>query len=65
MPLALFLYIAWPGWYLLYSRIPGIFQRHKYLAKSCTLESGIDVGQGINVVSVKFCKKNKRRGSEF
>ena len=26
-----------------------------------TLESGIDVGQGINVGPGKWCKKNKRR----
>ena len=27
----------------------------------CTLESGIDVGQGISVGPGKFAKKNKRR----
>ena len=30
-----------------------------------TLESGIDVGQGINVGRGKFGKKIKRRASEF
>ena len=27
----------------------------------CTLESGIDVGQGINIEPEKFAKKNKDR----
>jgi hypothetical protein len=30
-----------------------------------TLESGVDVGQGINVGQGKFAKKNKCRASEF
>ena len=32
--------------------------------KTATLESGIDVGQGINVGPGKFDKKNKRRAHE-
>ena len=34
---------------------------HSSRASDDTLESGIDVGQGINVGPGKFVKKNKRR----
>ena len=34
---------------------------YAHLLFCCTLESGIDVGQGINIGPGKFVKKNKRR----
>ena len=39
----------------------GLGDKYQRSIKVHTLESGIDVGQGINVGPGKFVKKNKRR----